>query len=851
MKRHLHQLILGLVLFSAGHLSLQAQGAPFFQESKAGAEVIKANRGDQSGSITNHFMKVISRAANKGMDQVRLIVAYEHHLRLTQFLNDRIKTYAALKNIGVTGDTQYKGFSLENLLKPSVVSFDLALQIGQMGALDGSRKVYSFDNINLSGAVAKIADFIHQDSTGRLNQNKLLLENLSFSYKVEDKQKFDQYTALIDDYQNAASELETIYNELLGIHPEDLDGLGAQDQRLQSLQQRIVVIQDQNYEGKLGLKSNMDPAKFVPRLRDSQNLSRDLRTQISESIRVLPVLYYERAMARLNLGQRPGAIHDLNRSVELDPVFSPSHFQLAVIAYEDGNVGDSRTRLINILTQMQPDPNTQKEASNMLGGMVNADLAAARKQVQQKQFANAIEILGPIQSLCVDVPSLNCSQEAVDLTFKAHRGIYTSFLTAARQDMGAGRYQEAEKKAQGALDYQQQYASILTDGSEALQALNGIRRKSYQQMVQDAARLLDQKQFEQAEATIVSAIQMGEQYPEAVSSTSDSRQLLNRIKQEEYKVLIVNGDKDLQAGKFRRALGTLERARSFEQPYNVPVDTRLWGLIQASARGVVQADLTGATNAAQSNQLPKARELAKTATNMMSDYNLNEDAELQSMVENLQGSIFNQECVNAQSQFNGIVSEAENHERNGDFISAEATYLRAVDVSRQNQACGIDLNNVNAKLRELGPPSAYQKKVKEARTMVDRALYRKAVDTYQQAGRDHAAGNLAKFGLGHSELIDFMTGIGRNGFLLHGADHFLDEGDLETSLDLVRMLARRGVPKFQIKPVQLRLGAALATRDIEQSSGGTWKTNALRHTQGDKGLKYVYKAYKKQWKKMS
>lgn len=848
MKRHLHLLILGLVLFASGQLQAQA---PFFQETKAEADVIRSANETPTNAISNHFLQVIARATNKGLDQVRLVVAYESHLKLTRLINDQVKTYAALKNIGVTGDTRYREFDLADLLTPTQVSFDLALQIGERGAVDGTRKVYSFQNISLVGNPAKIADFIHRDSSGQILQNKLLLEGLQFSYKAEDKNRFDQRTALIDSYFRASTDLEAIYNELLTIRPDDLDRLKAQEQRAHNLQQRIVSIQDQNYEGQLKLNSNLDPANFVPRLRDCQNLSRELRSQIAESVSALPLLYYERALSRLGQGQRTGAIHDLNRSIELDPGFTPSHFQLAVIAFEDGNVNDSRGRLINILTQMQPDPGTRKQALRMLGDMVQGDLAQARKMVQQQQFAQAIEMVTPIQNLCGDIPGLNCAGEAGDIIFKSHRGIYQSFLAGARQDLGSGRYAEAERKAQGALDYQQQYAVILTDGSEALQALSAIRRKFYQQKVQNAANLLDQKEFEQAEAEIVSAIQLGEQYPEAVTNTSDARQLLNRIKQEEYRVLIINGDKDLQAGQYRRALVTLEKARSFEQPYNVPVDTSLWGMIQASARGVVRADLEQATKAAQNNQLPQARQVVQEASSMMAQYNLNGDAELMSMLDNLKGSIFNQECVNAQNQFNGVVAEAEGHERSGNFIAAEASYLNAIEVSRQNQACGIDVNSVNAKLRELAPPSSYQKKVEEARKLVDRTLYRKAVDTYMDAGRYHSDNKLAKFGLTHDELIDFVTGIGRNGFLLYAADHYLEGGDLETSLDLVRTLARRGLPKSQLKAVQLRLGAALATRDFEQNPGSNWKANALRHTQGNKGLKFIYKAYKKQWKRIS
>ena len=848
MKRHLPSLILGLALLLAGGAKAQA---PFFKQNKADALVMKANSGEQSGSIADHFFLVISKAANKNLEQVRFVVAYESQLQLTARINDQIKAYAALKDIAVTGDTDYRGFDMHSYIQPTTLSMDLAIQIGNLGAANGYRKVFAYNNIGINGNPVRVAEFLHQDTTGRVRENKLLLENLRFGYKNSDKIRFDERTQLIDDYYGAAGELEVVYNQLLAVRPDDLDQLQAQEQMLLGVQQQIVAIQDMNYEGRLGLNSQLDPARFVPRLRDCQNLSRELRTQIAESIRNLPLLYYDRGMLRLNRGQRPEAIHDLNRSIELDPGFAPSHFQLAVIASQDGQVADARGRLIMIVTELQPDLTTRGAAMNMLKDMMSGDLQVARQQFQQGKFANALEILVPIEPICADIPDLNCQGDITDLIFKSHRGIYTSFLDGARADLSAGKYPEAEKKAQGALDYQQQYAAVLNDGGEAMQLLNLIRRRNYEALVQEASQLLTQQQFAQAEIGVREAISLGDKYPDAIASTNDARTLLNRIKAEEYKVLIANGERDLNIGEYRKALNAFEKARSFEKPYSLVADTRLWGLIQASARGVIDADIMAATQAAQTNQLPRARQMAQEAMDMMGTYNLNGDPNLQSKVDNLKGSIFNQECLNAQGQFDSKAAEAQGHERSGDFISAEAAYMAAIEIANRNNACGIDLNEVNAKLKEIGPPASYQKKMKAARTRVNKAMWREAVSIHAEAGRDHASNQLSKFGLHHAELIDFMNEMGRNGFYLYGADHFMEAGDLETSLDLVRKLTRRGLPKYQMKPVQTRLGSALAIRDLEQGNGGDWKSNALRHTQGDKALKTIYKAYKKQWKRMS
>lgn len=847
MKRILHLLLLSLTLSIGGRLMAQA---PFFQDLSSEAAVIPSNASGQSGAITNHYLRTLASANNQGIDKIRLIVAFEKNLKLTNKGNRQMQVYAALNRLGIEGDVQYLGFNLEEYLKPSAMSFRLRVQKGEPGTIDLVEQVFDFADVGINGNPAVLASFNATDSTANLTSSKLVMDNLKFVFRQADKNRFDARIALIGEYASASSELENIYNELLNVHPEDLDGLEGQRQRLQNLSQRIQGIAGRNFEQQLLLSPSQDPANFVPRLNDAQRLSQQLGVQVDEAFAALPALYHERALGHLAQGRRQQAIRDFNRSIDLDPNFAPAHLELANIALQDGNVSDARSRLINILTQMNAAPRTRTQAAGMLKGILDQDLNAARGMIQQGNFEQALSTVNPLAPLCADVQELNCVGEINDLMGQAHRGIYQRMLGVCRTHLNSGQFELAEQKAQEAMAYQASNSAFIPDGGAAVQALNESRRKLYLQLVREGSQMLEQGQLGPAEAKINQALTLGAQHPEAVSSTSDAAQLMNRIKAGQYQSQIVIGDQAMQGRQFQNALAAFENARVMEQEYVFQKNPGLWGMAQAAAKQVVKLGLLEAKQAAQMNQLAAARQKAMAASALRSKYDLGADGELQNLTADLQGSIFNQECVNAQSKFDGFTSQAASMVAGGRFVEAEGFFLQAIGVSRENQACGIDLIEVDQELKRITPAVAYQKELAQAHELIDRTRYREAIQSYENAGQGFERNQLAQMGLAHQNLFDFIIGKGRNGFIHYGADHFIDAGELDNSLELVRLMARRGMAKSRMKPVQLRLGAELAIRDFESNASANPKTMAAKYTRGNKKLKFIYKGYKKQWKRL-
>jgi hypothetical protein len=256
------------------------------------------------------------------------------------------------------------------------------------------------------------------------------------------------------------------------------------------------------------------------------------------------------------------------------------------------------------------------------------------------------------------------------------------------------------------------------------------------------------------------------------------------------------------------------------------------------------------TNEAQANRLAEARKYADKVQKAREKYGLQQDAELDGAVAELNQRIFNQECINAQNELNALIQTATAQRSKQDFIGADKTYSQAIDFVVANVQCGMSDQAARAGKAEIEQAVSYQQQLKTVDAQIAQGEYSKALNGYEAAGKFLETHNLSRFGLAHKSLLDFMRPHQNSNWVYYVALQLADRKDFEGSLELVRKLAHRGYVKSQLKALQLRLGSETAIRDHADNASADPVLRAIGYTQGDKKLKHFVKGYKKQWKKM-
>ncbi len=840
MKQLLSLYLMTLAIFSG---SMMAQ-APFFQKNESKASVIRYNQGSQQ-AITNHLLSRLSQGNNTAIGQTRIIISHDENLTLSRLNQYEMRVEATIENFQVDGNTDYRGFDVADYLRPTAITFRLIHRNG----LSKVKNDWKFDEVAINGNSSPVANFNLRDSSN-FRMDKLEMVDKAFLYKQATKDLFDSHLLRIDEYYQASQELETTYQQLLAIRPDDIDGIYDQQRQLNAVLQQVDAIRQKGYEERLQLGPQNDPAQFVPRFNDVQQLGGQLQQQIQGTIAQLPVLYYERGMDALNRGDRNQAVRDFNRSVEMAPDFAPAHLQLGLISYRDGNVQVGVDRILNMLRTMNPDPDTRAQAMPVLQEIQGQALADVRAANQAKNPEQALSLIESTSGLCNEFPELNCAEGFMAEARQAHKLIYEGHIRTTGQQLSARQFDQAEQSALAAINYQSAHADFLPNALEAEAMLTTARRGIFQGMLDNAANLLNRGLFDRSEAVINEALAYQLQHPTAITSDAPARELQARLYVQQYQSLVRQGGQAMSNQQWQSALDRFEQAMNLEVVHGVVADSTVPGMAREAARNVAIEKLNRALQLAGSNRLGEARQTASEAQILRDRYGLNADDQLNGLQAQLGDAIFSQECVNAQTEYDNIVARAASFRRANDYIKAEATYEEALNQAAANAACGINTEAVRSAQTEIAPSAKYQRSMINVNQMVDRSMHRDAVTAYLAAGREYEANHLDAFGFIHAPLADFILNSGRSNFVLFGANYYMDEKDLDTALEFMRRLAQVGYPKGNMKSTQIRLGTELAMRDFAQNPNSNYKSKGVQYMGGYSALKFIYKGYKKQWKRM-
>lgn len=842
MKKSILSLLLSMI--ALGCLAQVSQGA-YFQKRNSEATLIKFGMGGPSQSVTDHIIRRISQATGKPLQSTELILIHDEVLRLTYIDQHHFQVMASLENFHVEGDQAFLGFDLSNYLKPAAIKFKLRLRNG----LDKVKQTWNYDAVAMGGEPAVIANFRQTDSTA-FRRDKLELIEKSFIFNEGSRNLFDGQVNLIEEYYAASNELDVLYQQMEQVNPSDFEHLPEQEAQLAQINEKLAVISQKNYPGRLGLTPQFDPAQFLSMFHDLQQFSADREAQMAETVAQLPFLIHQRGLAALQQGQRDQARRDFNYALEIAPNFPPALLELARMELNDGNRANAMPRLLAITSAQQVDAETRNGAIQLLGNVQNEDLAAIRRANSGKDFETALSMLATLNEYCASVPELDCERRSAPEFSAAHQGIYQRHLQQARTALDQNNLGQAREKAILAMDYQKQFPDFIQNSNEAQQALNQIHLTMYRNEVARANQSLQAGQLDQAEQAIDAAMELASAHPQAIPAASEATQLLNRVKEARYQMVLAEGRSLLQAKQHSSALDKFEQAMQLEREFRFTKDPKLPGDAQEAARVVVLDMMDDALRSAASNQLPRARENANAATALRNQYNLQQDQAILEKTQLLQSAIFDQECANAQSQYQGTLAAAQEMRTALRFIDAERIYNEALQVIQNNNACSLDRTAAQRGLTEVANAAQYQRDLQAAKEQVSSVQYRNAVQTYEQAERNFERANLGQHGLAHRPLLEFFLERNRNEFTLYGVGLFTDRKEYEGALQLSRQLALMGYPKSRYKAVQFRLGQELAARDHGDTPSANPKSAALRHTKGSKLLKFVYKGYVKTWKKL-
>lgn len=888
------KLLLFLIFNSASLTFAFSQSQVIFNKIDNQEYIIENDQG--GNSYKSQILNKLAKAYNKPVSSVQLTFSFKQKRQILRRSN-KLDFKVSMSNIKISGDKMYKGFDVSKTLIPNSLSFKLKW-------LRGNNLVnsYTFNNISVSGTNVNLVNMSANDSIQADNYS-IKLANKIFNYSNQNLQKFNRKVNLIDSYYDESVVARNKLRKLNSFnisedylkHTDNLNELYSLRDTASYFIKYVQEVKQKNFYKNLPLNT-YDPKDLKTKLLKITNKSNDLRSICIDIIENFDRIYYERGLEMLAQHKPSRADYFFNKSLEINPKFAPSHFQLARLYYNSGYLDKAVNKVFEI-RRMNPDTETKLQTVELARGIYGDLLLDATEFNNNGRFDDAMAGLSRASELCNEFPEVNCRQ-AMDIELsRAVNGKYQNILRDVDIQFRNKNLNEAEKIIKVALDFAYKHRTFIADNRDVANRISELynvyiengnklnfksqftaainefdnaarvcnsykeinctdelskgyldsRNGIYNSYINNAETNFRNGNDANADSYINKAISYKEKY-ELKQNAKEDRLFLD-IKQSIYASLIETGKQFSNSGNYKNALDKYDQATELEKKYGLRKNSSLKGYVFSSAKKLVSNIVDDGENKVKVNNLSKAREIYSEAKNISSKYSLENDATISSKLKILKGKIFERECINAQNAYDNYANDAISLIANKKYIEADNKINQAFTHSEKYSQCEIDTRKLQERKDYIAPAVKYLTKKNGVNDYIKRNNFKTATVEYMEAEEYYKVQSLNKYGITHVKLFDFIQS-NRTAYIIYGVGFYNHNKEFDKAIDLLRELSRRKAKKKYTKEVQTVLGTDLATDDYSKNPNDNYKSNIAKYTGGDKFMKYFKKSYQKQWKRL-
>ena len=890
MKK-LYFLIVFTLIFSFG---IDAQSQIIFDKQDVLTFLIRYDQGQSS--IKNQIFRKIAQGYSKPISNVSLTFSFKQHRQILKRSN-RLEFIVNISDVRITGDNMYRDFNVGETLVPKKISFSLQW-------LKGNQVIsnYTFNDVNVTGTNVEL---VHMTVTDTLNSDNYTIKLLNkvFDYTVQNKQEFDNKSIMIDEYydenMNAKNRLRQINtvnaNKDYLSHLENLNELYRIRDTANSAEVYVNTVKQKDLFRFLPLNT-YDPAGLKNKLNQINTKAQVLKEVCNELIANFDQIYYKRGiemLARHNPGQ---ADFYFNKSIEINPGYTPSHFQLARLYYNSGYIDKALNKLFQI-RGMNPDTETKIQTVELARGIYNDFLLNAGEMNNNGKYEDAIGTLTKAAQICRDFPEVRCRQNMDIEMARAIKGKYLLILNTADINFRNNNLPEAERIINDAINFAHQNRDFIEDDSEiknkiltlynryiergnkltynkkynesineydnAARICNGYQQINcsdaltkgfykarsgiYYSYLNNAEKSFRSAKNEDAEIFADKAIAYRKKY-DLKQSTKEDRLFLS-VKQAIYNNVIAEGKKFAISRRYQDALDNYDRAAKIQTEFSIRKNLKLDAYVNYAAENLVVEKITQGKNKVKVNNLQLARQFYNESRILSEKYGVENNPKVYQAKTELKKLIFKRECINAQNSYDEIVNQAFDLVNSQKYIEADKKLDIALNHAKKYTQCEIDTKKAANKKDYIYPAVKYLNDIGTVQNYLQRKNYKSAVGTYISAERYYEVQKINEYGIKHIALFDFIQ-KSYSDFIIYSVGYYTHNKDYDKALDLLRELSRRQTKSKYTKEMQTVLATDMATKDFNTDPKGNYKTYIAKYTGGNSFFKYFKKAYKNQWKNL-
>ncbi len=612
----------------------------------------------------NDILNRLAQSNGKALNTVELTISLEKYVRVA--LEGRAginyETKIQLKPLEIKGETSYRGFDISNFLVPSVYSFEVQKDVGSTETV---LKVFSNSPANDQGVFSTFVPFI--ESSAELSKIKIKLQKLSIGYDAKAKEHFDFITKLVDAYYEQKIGMTELRQKIQNLNFNDPSRLENNQRELVFLERQVQNLQ--RFSQDLDLNS-YDPINFLGEYALLQQFLNDKKSALESVKQNAHEVYYQQAMTQLNNGNDNAATQLFQKAIQQKENFALAHFQLARIAYMNGDFEAAERKLDYTRRNTDVDYQAEGFINDLYSDLCSYHINKGGKEFRDLEFDKSMKEYERASEICEKIYGYrNCKEEIREKITQTASGKLEYIVMQVREEIFAENLSTASVMLGEAKDYlnqnkqnipdytillevykeffdgamaraeaqknKKQYKLALDDLSIAAQvcAQNMLQEKcddrvlkmisvvkiaQYNEILDKASQSISSYDFKAAEQQLKAAKEFREGNEEEVKDVSRYSKLL----QDCYTAQIALADKKIQSKNFQEATQILAEAESFDSQHEeVKAAPNLQNTIYAANEGQYNTLLATATQKRKTGQTQAAADALLAAEEFLQKNN--------------------------------------------------------------------------------------------------------------------------------------------------------------------------------------------------------------------------------------
>lgn len=746
---------------------------------------------DSGQKIINDLLQHIADGNNRLRSSVAYVLEGQISLRWDKGENGLPRISLSLKEVKVSGDTSYRGFSLEKVLLPDLVQFSLF--IAEPGGKEVVRKAIS--DLPVNGRQV----FFKQEIQAAHNQNGLIvtLERIKFGYSEAAYHRLDDWFGYLEAYYEAGRKLEGIGKELAKLDFSDPATLIMDEFSLCEAERELGSLSNKGFFKNLGPQAG-DPERVFETYYIIAERTQSLRNEFNTRMVVVDSLLVERGLVLLAEGQTKAARERFESALVLNPFYVPAHLALAGLDLEGEQKNKAITRLGEVFALMNPQGEWRAASEAITDSVMARYFREAFNFNREGRFKESLDLLAPLEAFCETVEGdYDCPYELEFRLKQTHMGMYRSFLVVGGRALRNDNLSLCRTYVSSALEYQRNNQRFIPDAGEALEVL----QQCVYRYIEIAGDRFAVGTYQQAAESLEAALELCSQNP-GLLCPADLRQRQQMAQ-------------GMQETRYHSS-GTSVSSRA-EQPF---VSTRRT-FVQPANEMLEQ--ISQGQFLAWAGKTDEAKAVEEQLLLTIEQLSLSSDERILTEIERLGIMIREKECELADREINILVNRGMRYLEFLEYRLAYETGNKIKAMIDTHPQCHLPANDSLTRLLGLGPVNKYLDLMEAAASIYAEAApqqYPDFLSKYHEAEMLYRGQNLDQEGMTHLDLLSFISASGNEELAKAGVLFMAERAATyaEETLSLLWLLKGQGLSANNTRSLQELAGRKLA---LWYHSGGT------------------------------